>query len=381
MGTAPSAAQGRDLWAEVAERAAGRWPEILAALGVPAEILRRKHSACPGCGSNDGFRFPDLGSGKWFCSAGGANAGGDGFGALGHVLGWDKRRQLEEVSRYLGISADPPTPEERAAWAARRRESQKREAAALRDRMLLAEVEVLRQALRLRVGEPVQWPSAEAIDQASVARWARGRPDGASAYLDRKMARPFGVRFDGDEVLVPMRRADGMLFGVQRLLPDGGKRFPKGLDWHGLCHVLGPSSDAPVMGVAEGYATAASVHEAMGYPVACVFVAGNLLTVALALRDLHPRAELVFFADWDGGPAGGAGVAKARAAAEAVGGLVLAAPPPGEHKQDWNDVARAMGAAWVRDTAGQMQVAARAERRRRVSEARDRLRLWLSRGG
>ena len=47
--------------------------------------------------------------------------------------------------------------------------------------------------------------------------------------------------------------------------------------------------------VAEGYATAASLHEATGYPVAVAFDAGNLAHVTKALRQQHRAALLVVF--------------------------------------------------------------------------------------
>ena len=48
----------------------------------------------------------------------------------------------------------------------------------------------------------------------------------------------------------------------------------------GLWHMLGQPEGAAVVLVAEGYATAASLHEATGLPVAVAFDAGNLVHVA-----------------------------------------------------------------------------------------------------
>ena len=43
------------------DRARGRWPGILTALGVPAKALRNRHGPCPVCGGKDRFRFDDKG--------------------------------------------------------------------------------------------------------------------------------------------------------------------------------------------------------------------------------------------------------------------------------------------------------------------------------
>jgi phage/plasmid primase-like uncharacterized protein len=40
--------------------------------------------------------------------------------------------------------------------------------------------------------------------------------------------------------------------------------------------------------LSEGYATAASIHEATHRPVVCVFDAGNLLPVAKAFKGMYP---------------------------------------------------------------------------------------------
>ena len=49
--------------------------------------------------------------------------------------------------------------------------------------------------------------------------------------------------------------------------------------------MVGQAEGAPVLLLAEGYATAASVHQATRRPVAVCFDAGNLVHVAKALRE------------------------------------------------------------------------------------------------
>lgn len=195
-----------------------------------------------------------------------------------------------------------------------------------------------------------------AADQAAT-QWEEASDDGESPYLVRKEVQPHGVRFAaGGWLLVPLRDAAGKLWNLQRIAPKkpaqgSDKLFLKGGRKSGLWHLLGePASDdstegtAPaVLLIAEGYATAATLHEATGYPVAVAFDAGNLRHVACALRQLHPAALLAVCGDDDQDTEQQTGTnpgrVKAAAAARAVHGLALfpkGLPPGGS---DFNDLA------------------------------------------
>jgi len=86
----------------VHEVAAGRWPGILAALGVLDERqLSGRHCPCPVCGGKDRFRFDDKeGRGTWFCSHCGA---GNGVDLVLHVKGWDFRSAAREIEQAAGV--------------------------------------------------------------------------------------------------------------------------------------------------------------------------------------------------------------------------------------------------------------------------------------
>lgn len=56
---------------------------------------------------------------------------------------------------------------------------------------------------------------------------------------------------------------------------------------------------ANVLCVAEGYATAASVHMATGYPAVVAFDAGNIVKVSKIMRDIFPDVTIVVCADDD----------------------------------------------------------------------------------
>ena len=67
--------------------------------------------------------------------------------------------------------------------------------------------------------------------------------------------------------------------------------------------------------IAEGYATAATLHEITGHAVACAFTASNLMPVAEALRKKYPDAVLIIRADDDHTEEGNPGLTNATAAA------------------------------------------------------------------
>ena len=106
-------------------------------------------------------------------------------------------------------------------------------------------------------------------------------------------------------------------------LADGRKTFLTGGRKRGCYYAIGRPVDA--LCIAEGYATAATIHEATGQATACAFDAGNLEPVARALRGKFPRSRITVCADNDAGTQGNPGVRYAEAAARAVRGF-LAVP-------------------------------------------------------
>ena len=206
---------------------------------------------------------------------------------------------------------------------------------------------------------------ADLAAQDAAGLWASASEAGASPYLVRKGVQAHGVRFLPDgTLLVPMRNAAGELHNVQRIAPvrpaDGGpeKRFLRDGRKSGLWHLIGATEGAPVLLLAEGYATAATLHEATGRPVAVAFDAGNLPHVAKALRELLPAVLLLVCGDDDAdteartgrNPGRDKATQAARAAATAAGaaGVVFPEGLP-EGGSDFNDLAAHAGAAAVRE--------------------------------
>lgn len=142
-------------------------------------------------------------------------------------------------------------------------------------------------------------------------------------YLSRKMVPGFGVKQVLGTLYVPMLRK-GEIVGLQKIYPDGKKMFTPGCRKLGASHVIGTVAEPLVLVVAEGYATAASLHMATMLPVLVAFDCGNLLPATrMFLEHLDTKAKLIWAADNDENTAGNPGVSKARHAAKELGGKVV----------------------------------------------------------
>ena len=98
---------------------------------------------------------------------------------------------------------------------------------------------------------------------------------------------------------------------------------------------------APAIVIAEGYATAGSISDAIGHATVAAFDSGNLMAVATALKDKYPDKAVIIAGDDDlhllnhpkvrANP----GREKAEKAAQAVGGkAVFPVFAPGEREKD-----------------------------------------------
>lgn len=215
-----------------------------------------------------------------------------------------------------------------------------------------------------------------ARDAAELWRGAAELTDATcSPYLARKGVQAYGLRLLPGQVLaVPMRNEADELVNLQRIAPRPPsaedearglveKRYMPGGRKTSARHWLGntdPSAqpDDPPLCLAEGYATAASAHEATGWPVAVCFDSGNLVAVAKSMPALHPGAAFLVLADDDGATAARTGKNPGReAAAQAVralrkaGSKAWAVCPTGHAEgsnADFNDMHQSQGIEAVR---------------------------------
>ena len=250
-----------------------------------------------------------------------------------------------------GTDAKPRTPEERQAMN-ERIEQQRAEKA---------------QAEKAR--------RAEAAERAK-AIWDAATPAEDHPYLERKGVRAHGLRVGpwektnretgevwrvcDDALLVPMKHVDDQkkIVSLQAIYPaklmNQGARdkdYLKDGEKRGVLYPIGKPQQhegKDVFVLAEGYATAATVHEATGHLMLVCFDAVNLPVVAQAIRKRQPEAVILIAADndqWTEQPVKNPGVHYARQAGEAVGGLVAIPPIPADADglTDFNDYGAAEG--------------------------------------
>ena len=171
-----------------------------------------------------------------------------------------------------------------------------------------------------------------------------------------------------DVVIVPACDIDGTLWNVQVIDAHGRKDFLKGCRKAGCFFVIGKTGAVFTTAglnpnglnlIVEGLATGATCFEAMDVPVIVAFDAGNLLPVALALRDRYPNARFIVCGDDDwqtkdgSGKLTNPGKSYAMKAARAIGAeLAFPVFSPSHHREaketDFNDLHQVEGLGAVR---------------------------------
>ncbi|EBC2543466.1 toprim domain-containing protein [Salmonella enterica] len=287
---------------ETVKQACGHWPRILPALGV--KVIKNRHQSCPVCGGSDRFRFDDKeGRGTWFCNQCSA---GDGLKLVEKVFGVTPSEAAGKVNAVTG-NLSPVAPEVIAVA----------EAETVADRKAAAGL------------------AAKLMEKT--------RPATSNAYLTRKgfhalecltltaIHKTGGVMFRAGDVVVPLYDDTGALVNLQLINADGLKRTLKGGQVKGACHVIeGKKQAGKRLWIAEGYATALTVHHLTSETVMVALSSVNLLSLASLARQKSPACQIVLAADRD---LNCDGQSKAAVAADACEGVVALPPVFG----DWND--------------------------------------------
>lgn len=155
-------------------------------------------------------------------------------------------------------------------------------------------------------------------------------------YLMRKRVNPYGARLHKGSLVIPLMNEANEIVNLQFIHADGTKRFLSGGRKKACYYQLGDPTQKLL--IAEGYATACSLHEHTGHCVIVAFDAGNLEPVARAIRSQYPNNIIVICADGDP-----IGIEKATIAAYACNGMYIAPPMAG---QDFNDFINAGGVVY-----------------------------------
>ncbi len=153
-------------------------------------------------------------------------------------------------------------------------------------------------------------------------------------YLKRKGIEANGARVTGDgRLMLPLFSPDGELSSLQYIDESGGKLYHAGGQTGGMYWMLGTLDQPGVLYIAEGFATAATIHQTTNRPCIVAYSAGNLVPVTGSLREQMPNQEMVIVADND---QSGIGQRYAEQASAKHGARMILIPTPG----DANDYAQ-----------------------------------------
>lgn len=217
--------------------------------------------------------------------------------------GWFGSWKTGETHSWFAKAQESFAPEEKAAYA------EKRRVAKLERDAELAKIHAKAEAKAKRL-----WELARPAVADNEFRDVQSK---VHPYLINKGIKPYGIRQLKNMLVIPVRNAYGQLMSLQFIQPDGTKRFITGGKKLGGYFSMGTPVDTVL--VCEGVATGASLFEATQIAVAVAFDAGNLCHVAKAIREKFPGITIVICADNDIGKDTNTGLNKATEVVEQNG--------------------------------------------------------------
>jgi len=118
---------------------------------------------------------------------------------------------------------------------------------------------------------------------------------------------PDNIVLTAGDLLLAVQDINGQIWSVQTIQPSGAKLFAAGSKKENNFHVAGNNSQGldatistvPAIVIAEGYATADTLSQALNCPVIAAFDSGNLPKVAKDLHDKYPHKPIVIAGDDD----------------------------------------------------------------------------------
>lgn len=120
--------------------------------------------------------------------------------------------------------------------------------------------------------------------------------DANHPYLKDKGVKPWGILQHENKLVIPMHDARGDVKNYQTISQDGKKLFLKGAQKLGTFYQIGQIKDRVY--IAEGYATAATIHEITGHAVAVAFDTSNIAPTLNEVRKAF-SGRVIFAADND----------------------------------------------------------------------------------
>lgn len=178
--------------------------------------------------------------------------------------------------------------------------------------------------------------------------WEESIPAVDHPYLIKKSVKAHGARVYKDKLVLPLYNENGELCSLQFIDADGGKLFMSGGQVKGCYFRIGKPNGN--ICIAEGFATAATIHQATGYAVIVAFSCGKMFDCAMFIRSKMTNANIIICADVDKDPKSTVqkSIEVCTKAAEAVNGVMLYPEDLPEGSTDFNDMADVYGIDRVR---------------------------------
>jgi putative DNA primase/helicase len=150
----------------------------------------------------------------------------------------------------------------------------------------------------------------ERCAQTAEYAWKKMSVSGSCDYLQKKGIGAHGVKFsEKSSLIIPVSNTKGHILGLQIILDSKISKeridklgrnkefYPSGMAKKGNFHLIGSPNELIL--VAEGYATAATLHEATKLPVAVAFDANNIEPVIASLKKHYRNMKFLICADND----------------------------------------------------------------------------------
>jgi len=128
------------------------------------------------------------------------------------------------------------------------------------------------------------------------AYWDQAEDCPSHKYADDKGLDTPGLKKYKGRLLIPAYNAAGEMSSLQQIDKAGKKKFLQGCTMSGCWYTM-PGDD--VLVVAEGWATAKSIHMATGHTSIVAFSSSGFMNVPPLLRKKHPDARIVLAPDND----------------------------------------------------------------------------------
>ena len=198
---------------------------------------------------------------------------------------------------------------------------------------------------QLEVQEKLKQEQAEASERTRILFESLPPAPDNFHYFGVKNVRNFGLHYHKQSncIAVPLHDINGRFVSLQWINEEGDKRFVSGCPIRGAffavaLDTLKGNPDYPIL-ICEGYATLATIYEAVHYPVVAAMNCHNILPVTEALKKKYPKRKIIIMADNDLHNEVNSGLNCANEACEKfhLDGVVFPKFSRKETGTDWND--------------------------------------------